>query len=156
MDVDCDVLGSVLPSNHKQIEQSVRMVEKTGRKKIGFLGLSFKPDTDDLRESPAVILAETLLGKGYNIKIFDKNVVVSRLRGKNKQFLLQRLPHINKLLVNSIEEFISSTELIVIISNRNEIMNFLIEKELSQIYILDGTISNQNLNNQNMYYEKFC
>ena len=94
LDVDCEVLSSVIPSNQKQIEHSVKLVEKTGKKKVGFLGLSFKPDTDDLRESPAVILAETLLGKGYNIKIYDDKVELSRLLGANKAFLEGELPHI--------------------------------------------------------------
>ena len=114
LDVDCAVLGSVLPSNQKQIEQSVKMVERTGRKKVGFLGLSFKPDTDDLRESPAVILAETLLGKGYCIKIYDDKVELSRLIGANKTFLENELPHIASLMCSSMEELISQSDVIVI------------------------------------------
>ncbi len=114
LDVDCEVLSSVIPSNQKQIEHSVKLVEKTGKKKVGFLGLSFKPDTDDLRESPAVILAETLLGKGYNIKIYDDKVELSRLLGANKAFLEGELPHIASLLCPSMEELISQSEVIVI------------------------------------------
>ncbi len=114
LDVECEVLGSVLPSNRKQIERSIRMVERTGKKKIGFLGLSFKPDTDDLRESPAVILAETLLGKGYKVKIYDDKVELSRLIGANKAFLESELPHIVSLMCSSMEELISQSDVIVI------------------------------------------
>lgn len=114
LDVECDVLSSVLPSNHRQIELSVKMVEKTGKKKVGFLGLSFKPDTDDLRESPAVILAETLLGKGYSIKIYDDKVELSRLIGANKVFLENVLPHIASHMCSSIDELINDSEVIVI------------------------------------------
>ena len=114
LDVDCEVLGSVLPSNQKQIELSAKMVEKTGKKKIGFLGLSFKPDTDDLRESPAVILAETLLGKGYSIKIYDDKVELSRLIGANKTFLETELPHIASLMCSSMEELIAQSDVVIV------------------------------------------
>jgi GDP-mannose 6-dehydrogenase len=114
LDVDCEVLNSVLPSNQKQIELSVKMVEKTGKKNIGFLGLSFKPDTDDLRESPSVILAETLLGKGYRIKIYDDKVELSRLIGANKAFLESELPHIASLMCSSLEDLLSGSEVVVI------------------------------------------
>jgi GDP-mannose 6-dehydrogenase len=114
LDVDCAVLGSVLPSNQAQIEQSVKMVERTGKKKVGFLGLSFKPDTDDLRESPSVILAETLLGKGYHIKIYDDKVELSRLIGANKAFLENELPHIASLMCSSMDELIKESEVVVI------------------------------------------
>ena len=114
LDVDCSTLGSILPSNQRQIEQSVKMVERTGKKKVGFLGLSFKPDTDDLRESPAVILAETLLGKGFNIKIYDDKVELSRLIGANKAFLESELPHIASLMCSSLEDLIAESDVVVI------------------------------------------
>jgi len=90
------------------------MVERTGKKKVGFLGLSFKPDTDDLRESPSVILAETLLGKGYSIKIYDDKVELSRLIGANKAFLESELPHIASLMCSSMNELISESDVVVI------------------------------------------
>jgi GDP-mannose 6-dehydrogenase len=113
-DVDCNLLNSILPSNQHQIDLSIKFVEKTKKKKVGILGLSFKPDTDDLRESPAVILAETLLGKGYTIKIFDDKVELARLIGANKAFLESELPHIASLLCPSLEELISDSEVVVI------------------------------------------
>jgi GDP-mannose 6-dehydrogenase len=87
LDVESPVLNSVMLSNHKQVELGIKMVERTGCKKIGILGLSFKAGTDDLRESPIITLAETLLGRGYRIRIFDEKLQLSRLVGANKLFL---------------------------------------------------------------------
>jgi GDP-mannose 6-dehydrogenase len=114
LDVECNVLNAILPSNQKQIEQAVKLVEKTGHKKVGILGLSFKPGTDDLRESPAVVLAETLLGKGYQIRIFDEEVHLSRLIGANKHFLERGIPHIASLLCSSVEQLVSLSEVVVV------------------------------------------
>ena len=114
LDVDCELLHSILPSNRNQIRRSLKLVEKTGLKKIGILGFSFKPETDDLRESPAVILAEKLLGKGYGIKIFDDKVQLSRLMGANRVFLEKELPHIATLICSSMEELVVESEVIVV------------------------------------------
>ena len=136
LDVDCEVLNSVLPSNQKQIEHSVKMVEKTGKKKVGFLGLSFKPDTDDLRESPAVILAETLLGKGYHIKIYDDKVELSRLLGANKAFLEGELPHIASLMCSSMDELIKELD-VVIITNGSKAFRQVPELMSKQQVLID-------------------
>lgn len=120
LDLNCEVLESILPSNQKHIEASIKMVEKTGSKRVGIFGISFKPDTDDLRESPAIVLAETLLGKGYSIKIFDDNVELSRLMGANKTYLENELPHIASLMSSSIEDLVSESEVIVI-TNGNKL-----------------------------------
>jgi len=113
-DVPLELMQSVLASNQTQIELGVRMVEATGRKRIGLLGLSFKPGTDDLRESPLVQLAETLLGRGYTLKIFDPHVSLARLIGANRTYIVQELPHINELLCNSMEEVLASSDVLVI------------------------------------------
>ena len=84
------------------------------KKKIGILGLSFKPGTDDLRYSPIVDVVEQLLGKGYEILIYDKNVEISRLVGGNKSFIEEKLPHLGMLLVNELNSVIANSELIVI------------------------------------------
>jgi GDP-mannose 6-dehydrogenase len=114
VDIDCPLLSAVLPSNQKQVDLGIRLVEKTGHKKVGILGLSFKAGTDDLRESPAIILAETLLGRGYQVRIFDEKVQLSRLVGANKSFLEQELPHIASLMCSSIEQLASQSEVLVI------------------------------------------
>lgn len=114
LDVDCALLSQVLPSNRNQIDLGIRMVEKTGQKRVGILGLSFKADTDDLRESPAIILAETLLGRGYQVRIFDEKLQLDKLVGANKLFLENELPHIASLLRTSLEELASESDVVVV------------------------------------------
>jgi GDP-mannose 6-dehydrogenase len=114
LDVDCPLLSAILPSNQNQIEYGIKLIEKTGSKKVGILGLSFKAGTDDLRESPTITLAETLLGRGYHIQIFDEKLNLSKLVGANKLFLEKQLPHIASLLCPSIEEVISQSQVVVI------------------------------------------
>lgn len=114
LDLEPALLGAILPSNQKQIERGIRLVERTGCKKIGVFGLSFKAETDDLRESPAVILVETLLGRGYQVRIFDDNVQLSRLVGANKSFLERELPHIASLMCASVEDLVAQSEVVVV------------------------------------------
>jgi GDP-mannose 6-dehydrogenase len=114
LDLECQLLNSIIPSNEHHIDLSIEMVERTGKKRVGILGLSFKAGTDDLRESPAVRLAETLFGKGYEIAIFDENVDISRLVGANRTFIDRELPHIASLMCASIEETVRRSEVVVV------------------------------------------
>ena len=104
------LLASVLTSNHRQVEHAIDRIIETGRKKVGLLGFSFKADTDDLRESPMVILAEALLGKGYTLKIYDRNVSLARLVGANKQYIEEQIPHLSRHLSESIDQVIEQIE----------------------------------------------
>src|SRR5436309_6873872 len=106
-DIECPMLSGALRSNQQQIERGIRMVESTGRKKIGVLGLSFKASTDDVRESPVVALVETLVGRGYQVCIYDDKVDPSRLVGANRLFLERELPHIASLMRPSIDDVTS-------------------------------------------------
>src|SRR5947208_8037540 len=106
MDVELPVISSILPSNRLQIQQAFEQVMETGKKRIGLLGFSFKAGTDDLRESPVVILAEALLGKGLKLRIYDKNVSLARLVGANKQYIEEQIPHLSSLLCETIPEVI--------------------------------------------------
>jgi GDP-mannose 6-dehydrogenase len=83
----------VLDSNHLQVQHAIDRILDTGKKKIGLFGFSFKAGTDDLRESPMVILAEALLGKGYHLCIYDRNVSLARLMGANKAYINEQKPH---------------------------------------------------------------
>lgn len=114
LDVECSLLNAVLPSNQKQVELGIKLVERTGYKKIGILGLSFKAGTDDLRESPAIALVETLVGRGYQVRIFDEKIQLSRLVGANKLFLEKELPHIASLMCSSINQLVSQSEVVVV------------------------------------------
>jgi len=114
VDLDMPLVSSVLASNHLQIEHAIDRIVETGRKKVGLLGFSFKADTDDLRESPMVILAEALLGKGYELCIYDRNVSMARLVGANKQYITEQIPHLSRHLCESIDQVIDRSEVIVI------------------------------------------
>lgn len=113
-DLQVPVLQSVLESNRRHIERAIQAILTTGKKKIGILGLSFKPGTDDLRESPMVTLIETLLGKGCKIRIYDKNVSLARLVGANKEFIEKEIPHISSLMAEKLNDVISHAEILII------------------------------------------
>ena len=114
VDLDMPVIQSILGSNRLQIQHAIDMVEETGRKKVGVLGFSFKAGTDDLRESPIVILTEALLGKGYQLSIYDRNVSMARLVGANKEYINQQIPHLSSLLRDTIAEVVDVSEVIVV------------------------------------------
>lgn len=115
MDLELPILNAILPSNERQIERGLRMIiENNNNKKIGVLGFSFKAGTDDLRESPMVEVIERLLGKGYDIRIYDKNVNIARLFGANRDYILNHIPHISRLMTENIEEVIAHAETIII------------------------------------------
>ena len=114
LDVQVPILASILPSNALQIDRGVQAVIEKGNKKVGVLGFSFKAGTDDLRESPMVELVERLLGKGYDLKIYDRNVSMASVHGANRDFILNKIPHISRLMVSSIEEVLAHGRTIVI------------------------------------------
>jgi len=114
LDVSLPILQAVLPSNELQIQRAVQTVIDHGSRRIGILGLSFKAGSDDLRNSPVVELAERLLGKGYQLRIYDHNVRLASLRGTNREYILHRIPHLSALLAGSIEEVLEHAETLVI------------------------------------------
>ena len=114
LDVKVPIIDAILPSNDEQIERGIQAVIDKGEKKVGVLGFSFKAGTDDLRESPMVELVERLLGKGYDLKIYDSNVRMAALHGANREYILNHIPHISKLMVASIDEVIGHAKTIVI------------------------------------------
>lgn len=113
-DIKTPVLEAILPSNELQVQKALNMLVKENKKNIGIIGLSFKPQTDDLRESPSVELAERLLGKGFNLKIYDNEVTVSKIHGSNREFIERIFPHLNSLMSTSFEETVSTSEAIVV------------------------------------------
>ena len=114
LDLELPLLDSILPSNRKQVEKGVKMIVDKGFRKVGILGFSFKAGTDDLRESPMVDVIETLLGKGFELKLFDKNVNLAALTGANQDYILNHIPHISKLMVNSMEGVLQFADTVVI------------------------------------------
>ena len=114
MDVPIPVLDGLLDSNDAHIKRAYRLIARDGRRKVALFGLAFKPGTDDLRDSPLVVLAEQLLGKGFELKIFDRFVKLSRLLGKNKEFVEREIPHLDRLLCANPEVALLDAEVIVV------------------------------------------
>ena len=108
------LLRSVLPSNQEHLDRAIELIEDRGKKKVGLIGLSFKAGTDDLRESPFVTLVETLVGRGYDVKIFDPGISISRLKGRNLAYIDQRLPHLAALLVEDLDQLLQHGDLLVL------------------------------------------
>jgi GDP-mannose 6-dehydrogenase len=109
-----ELLPAILSSNEAHLRRALKLVQETGRRTIGVIGLSFKAGTDDLRESPLVILVETLLGRGYHIKIYDPNVLLSQLRGRNLAYVERHLPHLAALMVGDPREVYDHASLLVL------------------------------------------
>ncbi len=116
LDVDTPVLNSILASNQIHIAHALSMIRATGRRRVGLLGLSFKEGTDDLRESAVVTLAEQLIGKGYGLSIYDKNVRLASLMGANREYILNQIPHIGRLLVDRPAQLLDQSDVIVVAS----------------------------------------
>jgi GDP-mannose 6-dehydrogenase len=135
VDVELPVISSILPSNRLQIEHAFDQVMDTGKQRIGLLGFSFKAGTDDLRESPIVILAEALLGKGRTLSIYDRNVSLARLVGANKDYIDRQIPHLSSLLCNTIDEVIDQSDVIVIGNRSPEFAGALERTRPDQIVI---------------------
>ncbi len=114
VDVDCPLLAALPQSNRAHVERALGMVQRAGRKKVGVLGLSFKSGTDDVRESPAVALIETLHGRGYEVSVYDHRVDPDRLIGTNRTFLERELPHIASMMRSSAEDLVADAETLVI------------------------------------------
>jgi GDP-mannose 6-dehydrogenase len=114
VDVEMPLIQSILTSNRLQIQHAIDQVLDTGRPNVGLLGFSFKAGTDDLRESPIVILAEALLGKGRRLRIYDRNVSLARLVGANKDYIEKQIPHLSSLLCHTVQEVIDGSEVIVV------------------------------------------
>ena len=114
LDLESPVLNAILPSNRNQISRGFEMITALGKKPVTFLGMSFKAGTDDMRESPMLELIERLIGKGYDIRIFDRNVSLAKLVGANKDYLLKTVPHISSLLVDKLDDALAHGEIVVI------------------------------------------
>ena len=114
LDVSLPILSAVLPSNELQIERAVQTVIDQGSRKVGVLGFSFKAGSDDLRNSPVVELTERLLGKGFELRIYDGAVRLASIHGANRDYILHRIPHISGLMVSSIDEVLEHADTIVI------------------------------------------
>ena len=119
LDVEVPLLTAITTTNRLQVERALEMVLRTGKKRVGVLGFSFKAGTDDLRESPMVTLIETLIGKGLELVIYDRDVSLARLVGSNREYIEHEIPHIARLMRSSIDEVLSAADTVVI-GNKSE------------------------------------
>ncbi|MEX0985647.1 MAG: nucleotide sugar dehydrogenase [Actinomycetota bacterium] len=113
-DVDVPLLSALLRSNAGQVDRALRMIADAGSKRVGVLGFSFKAGTDDLRESPLVELIERLIGKGYAVRVYDRNVSLAHLQGANRAYIEREIPHIASLMAATVDEIIEASDTIVI------------------------------------------
>lgn len=114
LDVPLPVIASILESNDTHIDRAVQAITRDGRRRIGILGFAFKAGTDDLRESPIVEVIERLIGKGYELCLYDRNVSIAALTGANRDYILNHIPHISRLMCASMSEVLTFAETIVI------------------------------------------
>jgi len=149
LDVEVPVLSSILPSNKLQIQRAVDMVVATGHKRVGVLGFSFKAGTDDLRESPMVTLIETLIGKGFELALYDRDVSLARLVGANKEYIEREIPHISKLMRAGVDGVLSDSD-VIIIGNQAEEFRGVVERLrndqqlIDLVHLFDGRTSSEN------------
>lgn len=134
-DLETPVLQSIIRSNDAHINRLIELIRGMGRRRIGFLGISFKEGTDDLRESPIVEVIERLVGKGFNIRIYDRNVSLAYLVGTNKEYIERVIPHISSLMLDDPLKLISNVEVVVVANKENEYKDAIQRIKRGQILI---------------------
>jgi len=154
LDVNTPLLSAIIPSNANHVEVGLKRIMSFEKKRIGFLGFGFKAGTDDLRESPIVELIERLLGKGYDIKIYDRNVSLAKLFGANKRFIEQKIPHISRLMAGSVDEILAHAEVVVIGNNAPEFKE-VFARNLNGQVIVDLVRAKEDVR-ESRNYEGIC
>lgn len=137
LDVRLPMLTSVILSNDEHLQRGVQAVLDLPAKRVGVFGLAFKENTDDLRESPVVRLVEALIGKGRELRIFDPHIRMDEIFGSNRNFILNSVPHIGRLMQNSLQDLLGASDHLVIAQNPSKAM--AAELRASGLPILDLT-----------------
>ena len=125
LDLELPLLNSILPSNQRQVERGYSMITAKGKRRIGVLGFSFKAGTDDLRESPIVEVIERLIGKGYDLRLYDKAVNMAALTGANRDYVLNHIPHISRIMESSPDAVLEHAEVLIVGNNAPEFREVL-------------------------------
>jgi GDP-mannose 6-dehydrogenase len=136
-DVELPMHGGVLSSNRVHIDHAIAKVLASGKRRIGMIGLSFKTGTDDLRESPLVLIAEQLIGKGLGLLVYDPEVHLSQLLGANRRFIEQHLPHIGQLLRGDIQAVINESDVLIVGLNERRVFDALKQHVRKDQIVLD-------------------
>jgi GDP-mannose 6-dehydrogenase len=153
-DLSLPIMNAILPSNELQVATGLRLITEKGQRKIGILGFSFKAGTDDLRESPMIEVIEHLIGKGYDLRIFDRNVSMASLVGANRDFILNRIPHISRLMVNGIDAVLNHAQTVVIGNKDPEFAGILERLQPGQHLVDFVRITNRR--SENGKYDGIC
>ena len=148
-DLELPVIYNILYSNDVHKKNVLKLIMSFGKKNIGIIGLSFKENTDDLRYSPIIDIIESLIGKGYTVSIFDKNISLAKLYGSNRDYLVKHIQHLSSLLTNDINNLIESSEIIVIANKENE---FLTLSDIPKDKIIIDLIRVNEVSNTENYY----
>jgi len=148
--VTVPVIDGINKTNDIQIERAVKAIYKFWNKKLGFLGLSFKAGTDDLRNSPAVSVIEALLGKGCDITIYDKNINLSLLTGTNKEYIDSKIPHLASLLTNDSSSLVKNCDVIIINTKEPEFLKLI--ENVEDKKIIDFVRLDESLLMKSNYY----
>ena len=153
-DLQLPILSSILPSNEIQVSRGLQMILDKGNRKVGVLGFSFKAGTDDLRESPVIEVIERLIGKGYDLRIYDRNVNLASLVGANRDYILNRIPHISRLMVPSIAAVLDFAETVVVGNNDPEFRNLISQlNDTQKVVDFVRIIGKESLNGK---YDGIC
>ncbi|HZD10311.1 MAG TPA: UDP-glucose/GDP-mannose dehydrogenase family protein [Candidatus Binatia bacterium] len=155
LDQDAPVLQAIIPSNQRQVDRAYQMVRRTGSKRVGILGFSFKAGTDDLRESPVVELVERLIGKGYQVTVYDSNVSMANLQGANRAYIEREIPHIASLMCESIDGVLAQSE-VVIIGNGAETFRQALKQVRPEQTVIDLVRITQDGTAGNGHYQGIC
>jgi GDP-mannose 6-dehydrogenase len=139
-DVAVPMLANIMPSNAAHIEHAIEQVLASGRRRIGMLGLSFKTGTDDLRESPLVIMAERFIGKGLQLSIYDPHVNVARLIGANRRFIEESIPHIASVMTGDVEQLVREADVLVVATRTPEVLAALHAHTRPEQLLLDVAV----------------
>jgi GDP-mannose 6-dehydrogenase len=150
LDLEVPLLNSLIPSNSYQVDQAMKMITRNGAKKIGVLGFSFKAGTDDLRESPVVTVIERLIGKGYDLRLYDHNVHLASLTGANKDYTMNRIPHIYRLMSDNLDEVVDYADTLVIGNNAPEFAS-VVSDAMEDKHVVDLVRVNAQLRTQQAY-----
>lgn len=137
LDLELPVMQNILRTNSQQIDIAFEMIRKCEKRNVGVIGLSFKAGTDDLRESPMVELVERLIGKGYNVRIFDKDVSLARIHGANKAYINRVIPHISSLLKKDLKEVTNYSNVLVVGNKCKEFIEYSKNNKHKRNHIID-------------------
>lgn len=148
LDVEHPLLASIMDSNRNQVRNAFDLIARQDKRRIGLLGLSFKSGTDDLRESPLVELAEMLIGKGYELTIYDANVEYARVFGANREYIESKIPHVSSLLCNDLSRVINGADVIVLGNNDDSFAQALDVAGDKQVIDLVGFMPHGSNDNQ--------